>query len=73
MRSQVSTGPLADLLGVRPHRLAYLTRDRLIRPPKSPTGSFLWDHHHACRAAELLGVPAPSLEDFCRLSQSACW
>lgn len=62
--NRISTGQLADLLDVHTHRIAYLTRDRLIRPPKSPTGSFLWNLSLARRAAEQLGVPAPSQEDF---------
>jgi len=60
----ISSGQLADLLRVPTHRLDYLTRDRQIRPAKSPTGSFMWSYDDVTRAATLLDVPLPSRENF---------
>lgn len=68
---RISTGQLADLLDVPTHRISYLTRDRVIRPPKSPTGTFLWDLSLACRAAELLDVAEPSVARFEALASSS--
>lgn len=60
----LSTGAVADLLGVPTHKLDYLTRDRQIRPTKGPTGVFFWTYLEVSGAARLMGVPAPSEEDF---------
>lgn len=58
------TGALAELLGTPPHRLAYLTRDRQVRPRKSGTGAFEWSLDEARAAARRLGVHPPTHEAF---------
>ncbi len=64
MPTLLSTGLVADLLRVPVHRLAYLTRDRQIRPPKGPTGAFVWRFEDVRAAAKLLGGETPTAEDF---------
>jgi len=58
-----STGQVADLLGVKTHRLEYLLRDRQVRPRKGPTGAFYWIPEDIRYAAKLLGVSRPSKEE----------
>ena len=60
MPTLLSTGLVADLLRVPVHRLAYLTRDRQLRPPKGPTGAFVWRFEDVCTVARLLGVDVPT-------------
>jgi hypothetical protein len=62
--AHLSTGQVADLLHVPVHRLAYLTRDRQLRPVKGPTGAFAWSFTDVQRAARLLGVGLPSQAAF---------
>lgn len=57
----LSTGQVADLLGVPAHRVEYLTRDRKLRPAKGPTGAFHWTWNDIRAAAELLGVAEPKV------------
>lgn len=57
---ELSTGMVADLLGVPPYRLGYLLRERKIRPNKGPTGAFTWTHTNICEAADCLKLPLPS-------------
>ena len=54
-----SSGQVADELGVSPHRLQYLLRDRHVRPAKGPTGAFEWTLDDIKRAARLLDVEVP--------------
>lgn len=56
MNQHLSTGQVARLLRVAPHRLGYLTRDQQLRPTKGPTGAFLWTTADVTRAATLLGI-----------------
>jgi hypothetical protein len=48
---QFSTGGVIDLLGVAPHRVDYLIRDRKIRLRKGPTGAFVWTRNDVERAS----------------------
>ena len=69
-----STGQVAELVGVHLHRLDYLTRDRQIRPPKGPTGAFLWSAADIMAAAKRLGVDLPdevSLRDTRRVGTAS--
>lgn len=60
----LSSGQVAQLLGVATHRLDYLTRDRQVRPRKGPTGAFVWRYQEVVKAAELLEVRPPTREGF---------
>ena len=57
----LSTGQVADLLGVYSHRVEYLTRDRKVRPAKGPTGAFYWTWEEVRLAAKFLGLAEPDL------------
>ena len=62
--AHLSTGSVAELLGVATHRIEYLLRDRQIRPGKGPTGAFLWAYDDVKKLASLLGTPSPSEHEF---------
>ena len=64
----LSSGQVAEVLGVPPHRLDYLTRDRQVRPSKGPTGAFAWTYHNVVKVAELLELPSPSRQEFRELA-----
>lgn len=50
------TGSVAELLGVRTYRLAYLTTNRIVRPDQGPSGHFEWTRQDILAAAEHLGI-----------------
>jgi len=64
----LSTGQVADLLGVNLHRLDYLTRDRQIRPQKGPTGIFMWTYENVTFAARLIQEKPPSEDEFLQVA-----
>ena len=66
----LSSGQVADLLHVPVHRLAYLTRDRQLRPAKGPTGAFAWSYDEVCRAARFFQFPVPSEDEFRTIASS---
>lgn len=65
-----STGQVAELFGIPLHRLDYLTRDRIIRPTKGPTGAFMWTPEEIRLAARRLGIEPLSKEIIDRLDQN---
>ena len=64
MDDYLSSGRVAELLGVPTHRLDYLTRDRQVRPIKGPTGAFVWTYQNVTRAAKLLELSPSTREQF---------
>ena len=60
----LSSGQVADLLGVPAHRLEYFTRDQPGPAVQGATGAFLWSYSEVVQVARLIGVPGPNQADF---------
>lgn len=66
----LATGAVANFLGVREDRLAYLSRARLIDRPRVVAGRRLWTPKNVRQAAEALGVLTPGRRNALARAQS---